>query len=363
MPFNGQGVFAPKHTWVTEAAQGTAMLPANFDDQDADMAAGLSNAILRDGSGGPTADIPWKGYGITGMRDPVAAQEAATKNYVDVVDASTRTWVQANTTALPNQSGNAGKFLQTNGSAASWQLAYPDQTNNAGKALMTDGTSLSWQQIYPAQANNAGKVLVTSGTATSWSASLSATVLRFADGADATKLIALDASSIATGTTRTVTVPNKSGTMAMLADLVLPTIYVREEYAPGTAGPQVSNGSIRALNTVAINTIAGASLSNGMITLPAGTYDFEGNAGVFGSSVLHRIVMYTSDYASGIAGTNEDLQSQATSHSVVRGRVSWASGTKQFMLYQVLTAQASGGIAINGGFNELYSELLFRKIA
>jgi hypothetical protein len=48
--------------------------------------------------------------------------------------------------ALPNQSGNNGKFLGTNGTIASWQTvnALPSQTGNAGKTLTTDGTNASW---------------------------------------------------------------------------------------------------------------------------------------------------------------------------------------------------------------------------
>jgi hypothetical protein len=48
--------------------------------------------------------------------------------------------------ALPNQSGQSGKFLGTNGSVASWQTvdALPSQTGNAGRTLTTDGTNASW---------------------------------------------------------------------------------------------------------------------------------------------------------------------------------------------------------------------------
>lgn len=46
--------------------------------------------------------------------------------------------------SLPPQTGNAGKFLETNGTSTSWQLALPDQTGNAGKFLETNGTDASW---------------------------------------------------------------------------------------------------------------------------------------------------------------------------------------------------------------------------
>ncbi len=48
--------------------------------------------------------------------------------------------------ALPNQSGQSGKFLGTNGSVASWQTvdALPSQSGNAGRILTTNGTTASW---------------------------------------------------------------------------------------------------------------------------------------------------------------------------------------------------------------------------
>jgi len=48
---------------------------------------------------------------------------------------------------LPSQTGNAGKFLSTDGSVPSWQdipEELPDQTGQAGKYLSTDGTDPAW---------------------------------------------------------------------------------------------------------------------------------------------------------------------------------------------------------------------------
>ena len=51
---------------------------------------------------------------ITGVLDPTTAQAAATKNYVDT------TAFNMAAGALPGQSGNAGNWLTTNGTTASW---------------------------------------------------------------------------------------------------------------------------------------------------------------------------------------------------------------------------------------------------
>lgn len=69
---------------------------------------------------------------------------------------------------LPAQLGNAGKFLFTNGTIASWQFVFPTQTGNAGRFLQTDGTVVSWQLPLPVQTGNAGKYLTTNGTVAAW---------------------------------------------------------------------------------------------------------------------------------------------------------------------------------------------------
>ena len=77
--------------------------------------------------------------------------------------------------SLPSQSGQLGKFLTTDGNAASWGSvdAFPTQTSNTGKFLTTNGTTVSWatvaQYTLPAQTSQAGKFLTTDGTNESWS--------------------------------------------------------------------------------------------------------------------------------------------------------------------------------------------------
>ena len=50
---------------------------------------------------------------------------------------------------IPTQTGNNGKYLTTNGTAASWGTvdALPSQSGNSGKYLTTNGTSASWATI------------------------------------------------------------------------------------------------------------------------------------------------------------------------------------------------------------------------
>jgi hypothetical protein len=76
---------------------------------------------------------------------------------------------------LPTQTGNAGKFLTTDGTSKSWatvaQYTLPLQTSNSGKFLTTNGTTESWATVdaLPAQTDNSGKYLKTNGSSASWS--------------------------------------------------------------------------------------------------------------------------------------------------------------------------------------------------
>lgn len=49
--------------------------------------------------------------------------------------------------SLPTQTGNAGKFLNTNGSAPAWLDVLPAQAGNSGKFLTTNGTTPNWSTI------------------------------------------------------------------------------------------------------------------------------------------------------------------------------------------------------------------------
>lgn len=71
---------------------------------------------------------------------------------------------------LPDQTGNNGKFLSTNGTTASWETVggLPDQTGQSGKFLTTDGTDASWATINALQNTATGTgALTILGTPTS----------------------------------------------------------------------------------------------------------------------------------------------------------------------------------------------------
>ena len=83
MPFNGSGVFQRVRNWVADATAGIKIRADYHDAEDDGFAAGLTNCITRDGQSLVTQNIPWNSKRITGLQDPVNAQDAATKAYAD----------------------------------------------------------------------------------------------------------------------------------------------------------------------------------------------------------------------------------------------------------------------------------------
>jgi hypothetical protein len=69
--------------WAADAAAGIKILASRHDSEDNNFAAGLSNALTKDGQSSPTADIPFNGKKITNLANPVNPQDAVTKSYSD----------------------------------------------------------------------------------------------------------------------------------------------------------------------------------------------------------------------------------------------------------------------------------------
>lgn len=138
-------------------------------------------------------------------------------------------------------------------------------------------------------------------------------------------------------------------------------IHVRDEKTTGTAGGSSSSGdNIRTLNTVVINTIAGASLASNQVTLPAGTYRVWARAPMFngGSTARARIVNVTDATVTLLGGSNTI---SASSDFLVMGAFT-LSGTKALNLTvynQNVRATDGLGTASGDGRTEVFSEMIF----
>jgi len=83
MPFNGAGVFTRVRNWVADATAGIKIRADYHDAEDDNFAAGITNCIARDGQSQITQNIPFNSKRITGLADPINAQDAVTKTYAD----------------------------------------------------------------------------------------------------------------------------------------------------------------------------------------------------------------------------------------------------------------------------------------
>lgn len=134
-------------------------------------------------------------------------------NYVDGVTSAIQTQLDAKAPlASPTLTGTPLAPTATAGTNTT-QIATTAFTNAAITAAALAAT-------VPTVGGDAGKVLGSDGSTGAWSSSLKSTVMRFADGTDATKLLAFGVSGFTTATTRTATWPDKDGTVAMTSDIL-----------------------------------------------------------------------------------------------------------------------------------------------
>lgn len=87
MPFDGNGSFSRVMNWVQDAAAAIKIKADRHDQNDDDIAAGLTNCITKDGQTQPTNNLPMNGKKLTNLGDPTADTDAANKKYVDALKA------------------------------------------------------------------------------------------------------------------------------------------------------------------------------------------------------------------------------------------------------------------------------------
>jgi len=83
MPFDSSGTFNRLRSWVADAAAGIKIRADYHDDEDNNFAAALSQCIVKDGRTQPTANLPMNAKRLINLGEPVAATDAATKQYID----------------------------------------------------------------------------------------------------------------------------------------------------------------------------------------------------------------------------------------------------------------------------------------
>lgn len=142
-------------------------------------------------------------------------------------------------------------------------------------------------------------------------------------------------------------------------------MLVRDEKAQNTSGGNSTIGTAtRTLNTVAANTISGASLASNQITLPAGAYRVRATAPAHNVDAHRAYLFNVTDAANVILGTSENGGAAFVTRSEVNGRFVLA-GTKVLELrHYTGTAGTDGyGVPVNSGGVEVYAEVEIVKEA
>jgi hypothetical protein len=150
-------------------------------------------------------------------------------------------------------------------------------------------------------------------------------------------------------------------------------LHVREEQSSGVASvtSAAAGWVTSALNTTKTNEISGASLGSNTITLPAGTYHFDGRVTSYvtinsSQSILQSRLYNVTAGTVVTYGTVTKIVLLVTQgghqiESHVRGRVTVA-GTTDFQLQQ--DTWSNGGVGQPGSLGtEVYADIMFWKVA
>lgn len=85
MPFDGSGNFNRVMNWQADAAAAIKIKADRHDQEDDNLAQGLSNVITKDGQTQPTANIPMNGKRLVNLGAPVNPTDAATRQFAESI--------------------------------------------------------------------------------------------------------------------------------------------------------------------------------------------------------------------------------------------------------------------------------------
>jgi hypothetical protein len=142
---------------ATSAAAAAAAVAASFDakgdllvgtglDAFSPLTVAATNGYVLSVNSATATGLEWAAANagdITGVTAGTGLSGGGTSGAVTVSLDTSSVYV------VPDQTGNSGKYLTTNGTASSWGAvdALPSQTGNSGKYLTTDGTAASWATV------------------------------------------------------------------------------------------------------------------------------------------------------------------------------------------------------------------------
>ena len=145
-------------------------------------------------------------------------------------------------------------------------------------------------------------------------------------------------------------------------------LLVQDQKATTVDGGTFTSGAwrVRDLNTAAVNTIAGASISSNTVTLPAGTYDVEGSAPAFAVSRQKARLRQTSGTAATLlVGTSGASDNGAQVVSLIRGRIVLTESTTLQVQHICFVTKTTNGFGVQSGSSEIeiYTTITFTEVA
>lgn len=333
------------------------------------------------------------GGGVTATVEPGSSATAVCQNGVDclrfvdaadiaacLVSAKAYTDAAAFSAAggnLPGQTGNAGKFLSTDGTNPFWtQLTSISITTALG---YTPQVALGYTPLNPA--NNLLDLADRSAALTNLNAvsrtflaanyTLTSVIVATYAPLVSPALSGIPTVPTAAANTNTTQAASTAMVQAAIAASASPTstyAQFQEQQTSGTAGTSLPSGSWtkRTLNTTITNTIAGCSIASSQITLPAGTYSITAMGGVnitvAPGQARHRI-RNTTNSTNTVLGPGISVATGTTGNATLQ-RIFILLTTSVFEFDTFVNAgTGTTGAAVSTGDVEVYSDVLIQKLA
>ena len=144
---------------------------------------------------------------------------------------------------------------------------------------------------------------------------------------------------------------------------------ITESYATNTGPGAASSGlNTRALNTIQYNGITGLSVASSAVSLPAGSYWFDGSAPAYGYSTInsHQLILYNNtSSALALTGTAEySYLGTSQTRSRVSGLLTFSVTTSLSLKHWFSGAQATDGqgVTSNSGYDNIFATLDIIKV-
>jgi hypothetical protein len=151
MAYNGSGTFSRLYSWVTDRSNSIKIRSDRMDAEMDGIAAGLTNAICKDGQTTITADIPFNNHKITGLADASSATDALNRQsgdarYLGIISGLTTetTLADSDLFAMLDASASAHRGI----TYASIKSALTTDFRSDGR-MFPVGTRMTFQQTTP----------------------------------------------------------------------------------------------------------------------------------------------------------------------------------------------------------------------